>query len=63
MARTSYIRSDDVQCVLDQYASLDFFIVPVHWNNSTRVYMSLDLYTLFWFRANKFCSYSLILWA
>ena len=34
------------------------FIVLSHWNNSQRVDMSLNLDTLFWFRANQSLSYS-----
>ena len=43
---------DEVRCVLDQHAELDF-IVLAHRNNSLWVDMTLHSDTLFWFRANQ----------
>ena len=43
---------DEVRCVLDQHAELDF-IVLAHWNNSLWVDMTLHSDTLFRFRANQ----------
>ena len=50
--------------VLDQHAELDFCgkkKVLAYWNNSPRVDMSLHSDTLFWFRANQICTFSLVL--
>ena len=38
-----------------------FFIELAHWNNSPWVNMSPHLDTLFWFRANQTCSFSLLI--
>jgi hypothetical protein len=42
---------DEVRFVLDQHACW-IFIVLAHWNNSSRIDMSLHSVTLSWFRAN-----------
>ena len=39
------------------------FIVLAHWINSPQVDMSLHSNTLFWFRANQYCSFPLMLCA
>jgi hypothetical protein len=42
---------DEVRFVLDQHAELDF-IVLAHWNNNSRIDISLHSDTSFWLRAN-----------
>jgi hypothetical protein len=44
---------DEVRFVLDHHAYNWIFIVLAHWNNSTRIGMSLHSDILSWFRANK----------
>jgi hypothetical protein len=52
MVRTSWISKRWWWYPLDQHTF--FFIVIAHWNNSTQVNMSLNLDTLFRFRAYMF---------